>query len=82
MHFLSSDEMCQFLNKMPALFTTLLRELFINDKCNQIIINQLVLEVAKVFYFELIIFRSKCGKPWEVKALICDAAELKVMAPF
>lgn len=48
----------------------------------QIIINQLVLKVAKVFYFELIIFRSKCGKPWEVKALICDAAELKVMGPF
>lgn len=48
----------------------------------QIIINQLVLKVAKVFYFELIIFRSKREKPWEVKALICDAAELKVMAPF
>ena len=50
----------------------------------QIISNQLVLKVAIVFYFELIIFRSKCGKPWEVKALICDAADerCKVMAPF
>ena len=41
----------------------------------QIIINQLVLKVVKVFYFGLIIFRSKCGKPWEVKALICDAVK-------